>query len=1159
MIVDLSNLDMKNSPVFILKNQSGDVIAPLLSAMNIKGQLCYNEISEVTFEIPKFYNGIEVEAYDEVCGMRIVEWKNIGQFILTNPVTKDNGIYEKKECKLYSLEHEFTYKQISLDNGTYEFWNPVSQNSSILGIILSSMPSWSPGEIDSNLIGKYRTFEIDNENLYDFMKSTLQETYNCIFEFDTFNRIVNVRDAGKSANQKPVYLSTENLAKEIEIEENTENIITVLDVNGADGVNIRSVNPLGTNKIYNLDYFMKESNFSSDFINKWQNWKDTFKANQQVYHNIVMNQTMQTERYRTENATLTTIQNVLTKLEQNQAIIIQNIAKDSSQKSDLDDINKQIKEQKQKISQQQNLLTNIKTEIATLSEQLKKINQKTQFSAFFSDEEIVLLDRYFKEDAITNSSFVTKTDKDYTEKGTGYSLGSVDLLITEADVIEGKYSEEKTFYDIRGGKISFANTDLSFNANIVRGTLEYNTDRAIVFSCFFKEGHFQDEELVSGGISLTSIARIANKTDSLLHLELQSANVYLTKNTTNYEQQQVQWELYEYGIEQLKKFSSPLYSFKISLENFFALDSYRSFSNQIMLGNKVYLKTNMGVITPIAVCVNFDFNDIKSIEIEFGSTFDINNATFDLSDLVSQSVSMGKSVDFNKYNYNRFIDSGAETSVRDFMNAALDVAKNAILSSSGQAVSWDGSGLRLRKWINEEEKTYDPKQIWMANNSIMFTKDNWENAVIGIGEFQDKNLGSCYGIVAPNIVGTLLAGENLLIESVKKDGGISVFRVDGNGAFLHNADFNVVSNGTHISLNAEHGIGIGGYPLYTTDEDGKEILNEDNAKFWVDSDGNIHFKGKLEGCNGLFTGSLEVGGKAALRVDSIGNLRIGGTEDNPNFMVDCNGNVTAKNGLFEGVINAKDFQINGEAALDGNKIKNDFLDLGNITLDGKTGDITLGGNIYISGNIQWNTNSSPVKVLYARTELSQPSGSYMSYPSSSSSNWHRTFNAKDYFASYSYDGGVTWSVVARIQGENGTDAAVTDEAIFNILTDNGTKFGVFSNENGEIFINARFIKTGTLDADRISLEGSVGGFCAGYGAASSLQLTEGAMMYGGSGLKKGIYIIATNAGCRLAAGNTQIYASESNATMEAGGNTLALTSEGLKYNGKILNLSSLIK
>lgn len=89
---------------------------------------------------------------------------------------------------------------------------------------------------------------------------------------------------------------------------------------------------------------------------------------------------------------------------------------------------------------------------------------------------------------------------------------------------------------------------------------------------------------------------------------------------------------------------------------------------------------------------------------------------------------------------------------------------------------------------------------------------------------------------------------------------------------------------------------------------------------------------------------------------------------NDMFIVDGEGNVTAKNGKFtgeihatsgefEGVVKASDFQIRKggygsyTSILDGNgKIDSDYLDLGNIIIDGRTGNITLTGTITWMGN-----------------------------------------------------------------------------------------------------------------------------------------------------------------------------------------------------------------
>ena len=1100
MIINLSKIEMKERPILLLKNANNQIIAPLNSALNIKGQIYYNEVSTLSFDIPKMYDGIAVEGYDEIQGMRIVEWKDIAQFVLVNPVTVNDGIVEKKQCKMYSLDYEFTYKKISLENATYNFWNPVTPDSTILGIILSYMPSWSVGTVDTRLIGKYRTFEIDNENLYDFMKSTLQDTYSCVFEFDTLHRKVNVRDANQEPNKKAVFLSTDNLVKEIEIEEDTESIITVLDVNGADGVTIRSVNPMGTNKIYNLDYFMNTTNFSQSIIDRWNEWKKTYKTNQELYYNVSLNQSSQIARYNTELADLVDMQGELSNLESQQAVIIQAVSQGLSSKNDLTDINYKISTQKNTINTQQALLEDIQGVINSITEQLKEINGSTSFSTFFTEDEIILLDRYFKEDAITDSSFVAATTETYTDSDVYSNLSSCGVSITGAEISSTKYSNTKTFYSIRGGHIRISHTDFDIDAEIIRATFEHNSNNSVVFSCYLDDGTLDDQSFASGSLSFCGTSQSLTSNGSSLSATLSPAKMYFTKNVTDYEQRQIEWDLYEYGEEQLNRLSSPTYSFKLSSQNFLALDSYRDFTNQIALGEKVYVETTKGIITPIVVGVTLDFESIEALELEFGSTFDINNGTFSLVDLVSQSVSMGKSVDFNKYNYNKFIDSGAESSVRNFMSSALDVAKNAILSSSGQAISWDGAGLRLRKWLNEEEGTYDPRQIWMANNSIMFTQDNWESAVIGIGEFTDKNLGTCYGIVTPNLFGTLLAGENLIIESVKEDGGTSVFRVDGDGAFLHNADFNIVSNGTQITLNADQGIGIGKYPLYATDSNGNEVINETNAKFWVDKNGNVHIKGILEGASGTFSGELKAATGSFAGTISGGSINIG----NGNFVVDSNGNLTAKNGTFSGVIQGATYKDSlGNNMMNANEqFKAGYLSLYglNITNGSQTTlSIDSSGNVRLMGNITLAAGSSINWANITETNLS--SSATYALANSASSTANEAYNLADdayYEALDAYD--------------LAYDNRNTARNIFDVLTNNGSYFGIFSDSaTSKLYINAEYIRSGYIDAGEVFLENGYGGFKVARGH-DGVRTTYGALMYGGD---ESNYFIATNAGVRM--------------------------------------------
>lgn len=1068
MKVDLSKLNLKEQPTLLLKNLNGNIIAPLNPVLDIQGTLSFNETSEINFKVPKFYDGKETPAYDAICGMRIVEWMDIGRFVLVNPKITDEGIREVKECTIYSLEYELTYKKLSLENNTYNFYNPAAPQDTVLGIIVNEYATdWSVGEVDSELLGKWRTFEVTDANVLDFMRSTLQETYNCIFDFDTFNRKINVRYADKDVIRQPVYLSTDNLLNQIQIEEDTEQIVTSLDVNGAEGVTIRSVNPMGINKIYNLDYFMaNDYDFTNEMKTKYQNWKDTFKSNQELYYNLTTEQIVQISRLNTEKAALVDLKGELSNFEAQLAVNLQAISQGIDIKEEtIQEIRDNIDKKQAEIDEKQALIDSIDNELNnTITPALKQCNQNTALSAFFNAEELALLKRYLKEDSISDSNFVAPKVSSFNNFETFQNVPSTTFQIDGSKITKVKYSDQKTFYSIREGTLTYSYTvddkTISCEAEIIRGTFEKNSDNKYIFSCYLSTTTLGDQKINSGSISFVGQwtnagcpdekENVADENGNLYSYESFTATVtdtsiYFTQNVSDYQQRQIEWELYEYGQTQLNRLASPSYTFTLDSQDFLALDDFVAFKNEIQLGNSLYVKTSMGIKYPILLSIGIDYSSIAKITLNFGSTFYINDPTFKQVDLVKQSVSMGKTVDFNKYNYSRFVDSGAESSVRSFMNSALDVSKNSIMSSTNQDISWDGTGFKLRK--TDGNGGYTDKQTWFVNNSIMMTDDNWQTAKVAIGEMSDGKNGTIYGIAADMIMGKLIAGENLIIESYKSQDGktIQTFKVDGDGVKLYNGNFTVANDRNMIIIDPDKGFVIGTNRLISYDDDGNEIYNESERKVYTDTDGNVYFSGVLQ-CG------------------------YDPTTETYNFMVDKDGNVTANNGVFtngtfNGHIQATSLSIGGESVLDGDgKIKYNYINLGKLKLDGTTGDITL------TGNITWDTDDTPVQVRYSATNLGNPT--------TDPTSWHDIFNAEtDKFASYSYNGGNAWSNPVKVvgtdglPGKDGTDANVTDEAIFNLLTDNGNKVGIFNysgnGDSAKLMINADYIKTGFLNADRI--------------------------------------------------------------------------------------------
>lgn len=867
MVIDFSTIGtVKEQPTLVLRNADGTAIQTLGYAYGLKASICYNEMSSITFDIPAYVEGVKTPHYDDVIGMRIVDVIGWGRFILMNPSVTNDGVREIKSCKAYSLEYELTYKKVFLEESTYNFWNPVSPDDTVLGIILSDLSSWTIGTVDEDLIGKYRTLSSEDANVYNFIKSDLQTKYGCIFDFDTYTRTINVRSTANEAVSKPVYLSMDNLVKEIQIDEDSENIFTVLDVNGGEDVDIRTVNPLGSNKIYNLDYFMNTTHFEQSLIDKWNSWKKSFEANQLTYYNTSIERMLKTSAILTEQVVLSNLENItLAALNNERAVYVEYLAQLTKKSSDynefqnkLDDVNERIADAREEMSVQKEVISALEDEANELANRLLEIQKSVSFDNFFTRDELVILDRYFKEDAIEESSFVVSEVESYSDSDISNSLSNVTVSFARCKFSKVVTDGGKTMYTIDDGILSLSSSAVTLSANVVSACFEKNDDGSIVLSAFLNKGAVGNASFPSGCISITGKAStVTTSGSSGLSFTITKGTMYFTRNTTDYERYSVSWDLFEYGKETLDALAYPSYTFDVSSANFMSIEEFAGFVKQLELGQKIYLNTDESVLEPIFIGIDIDFENLASLTLQFSDKYSSSNNSFKLVELLDQSISMGKTVESNKLSYSSFVNSGASTKVKEFMDSALDVAKNAILSSSGQGVSWDDTGLHLRKYIDSDNPGtgYEDEQIWMINNSIVFTDDGWQTAKMAIGKIIDENIArypetsdtvfdaakiyyyvddndeyqiwegtekdwadrpllyekdiTSYGIVAPYIVGTILAGQNLVIDT--EDGS---FRVDSSGVHIDSMKFYI----THDDSSYDTTLG----------DELRELVNADN-------------------------------------------------------------------------------------------------------------------------------------------------------------------------------------------------------------------------------------------------------------------------------------------------------------------------------------------
>ena len=295
-------------PPLTLCTPAKQVLYPLPLAQNIHNTLVYNGLSELMFDYPQSADGniTTDEAYYFIQGRMLVLVEDIGYYIIDSCPEKIDGATSIKSCTCWSLESELNLKRVTNFTGTYTL-------TALLTEVLRLAPTWEIGTIDTTLLDSavppmYRTFGIgsttsNNQTLYNFLMTTVEKAYGCVFIFDTFNKTISAEAVTRVATIKAnknsktgkvvyiedepdapktnIYLSFDNLIKSIQYNEITDELCTALSCYGGTGLDIHNVNPLGSNVIYNFDYFMTTEWMTQgliDALNDWEALVDTYQT-----------------------------------------------------------------------------------------------------------------------------------------------------------------------------------------------------------------------------------------------------------------------------------------------------------------------------------------------------------------------------------------------------------------------------------------------------------------------------------------------------------------------------------------------------------------------------------------------------------------------------------------------------------------------------------------------------------------------------------------------------------------------------------------------------------------------------------------------------------------------------------------------------------------
>ena len=259
-------------PTLLLQTKAGATIGVLSNVSNLKINVKFSEPSEMSFDIAAYNNGERTPYYDDVVGYKVIRTETYGVYIIMSPEVSGDGMEETKSVTAYSIEKGLEAKKFFLEEGTYNFWNPASPDGTIISRILEIAPAWSVGYISPTLVGRYRTFDQVDDYLLSFMYNTIPEKFRGVFVFDSYKKTISVYDVDEERPTLPIYLDFDNLVQELEVKELTDELATAVSPYGADELDIRAVNPTGTNWVYDLSHFIAIGDIPADLAKKWETW-----------------------------------------------------------------------------------------------------------------------------------------------------------------------------------------------------------------------------------------------------------------------------------------------------------------------------------------------------------------------------------------------------------------------------------------------------------------------------------------------------------------------------------------------------------------------------------------------------------------------------------------------------------------------------------------------------------------------------------------------------------------------------------------------------------------------------------------------------------------------------------------------------------------------
>lgn len=267
---------------------------------------------------------------------------------------------------------------------------------------ISALGGWKlGGTLDGTLASKYRTFDISDSTVYSFLMNDVEQAYECVFSFDTINREIYIDTLQGAVTPTSIFVSYDNLIENAELREMSDEIVTALHVYGGDGIDIRSVNPTGSNILYNFDYYKNTDWMTQELINAIDDWEDKIQSYSSLYSGYISNLLTLNNELSVLESELSILQSEYAALEVALKAAIEANSGVTQAKNNLNAKKVQVDAKVIEVEDKENSISNVLSLITNINTILNINN-----SSNFTEQQRVELSRYIIENTYQNENII---------------------------------------------------------------------------------------------------------------------------------------------------------------------------------------------------------------------------------------------------------------------------------------------------------------------------------------------------------------------------------------------------------------------------------------------------------------------------------------------------------------------------------------------------------------------------------------------------------------------------------------------------------------------------------------------------------------------------------------------------------------------------------